>query len=240
MVSSFHERLERSPVAKAVLAVGIFGLIIAGWVSWRHYREHRATLPNAAQQSDACSLWFIGSSSIHRWKSLNNDMHPWKSFNRGIDDAAFSNLLPRFANSAEEPKPAAIILYAGENDIARGTPVPSVVGDLAEFLRLRRAIMSDVPVLVLSMKPSPGRWKNVEAQRSFNVTARQLLAKSHQAYYGDITTPLLTGGRLGDNYRADGVHMNAAGYQIWTRVVRQRLRDILPASATEKCDPSGK
>lgn len=230
--------LNWSRIAKAAIAVGVFGLIVGGWMGWQYYREQSATLPNTPQQSDACSIWFVGSSSIHRWTSLHRDMHPWKAVNRGIDNAAFADLLPRFANSAKEPKPAAIILYAGENDIARAIPVRSIIKDLAEFLRVRREKMGDVPVLILSMKPSPGRWANYKAQQSYNAAVRRILPASSQTFYGDITTPLLSGGHLGNNYRADGVHMNASGYRIWAQVVREQLRAMLQATKIKRCDPT--
>lgn len=237
MRTGILERLERSRPAKALMAAAIFFLIVGGWAGFRHYRDSSAALPNPAQQPDACALWFIGSSSIHRWTSLAQDMVPWKTYNRGIDDAGYVDILPRFANSGEEAKPAAIILYAGENDIARDIPVRTVLHDLAAFLDLRGRTMEDVPVIMLSMKPSPGRWSHFRQQRLFNAAARQLLPHVRQAYYADITAPLLIDGRLGNHYRADGIHMNEAGYRIWARVVRQRLREVLPGDVLKRCDP---
>lgn len=231
------ERLEKSRAAKAVMAVAVFGLVFGGWAAFQHYRDASAGLPDAPPRAERCALWFIGSSSIHRWTSLERDMAPWVTYNRGIDDTGFGEIVPRFANVRGEARPAAIILYAGENDIARDVPVRTVVRNLAAFLELRRQIMGDVPVLVLSMKPSPGRWTHFPAQQLYNAAAQRLLPRMRQAYYVDITSPLLTNGRTGDNYRPDGVHMNPAGYHIWARVVRQRLREALPAGVVKRCDP---
>ncbi|HKY82671.1 MAG TPA: GDSL-type esterase/lipase family protein [Sphingobium sp.] len=232
------ERLERSPVAKMVMAAVIFCLVVGGWMAWRHYREANATLPGEASRAGPCSLWFVGSSSIHRWSSLDRDMAPWMAVNRGIDDATFAQILPRFANAADGPGPTAIVLYAGENDIAHGASARTVVRDLARFLDLRSRTVGNVPVLILSMKPSPGRWPNRREQKLFNAAAERLLPQLPLAYFADITGPLLKDGKLGDNYRADGVHMNPAGYRIWAGVVRQRLGEILPAATRARCDPA--
>lgn len=230
------ERLERSPAAKAALALAVFCLIVGSWTAYRHYRESSVTLPGKRANAGPCALWFVGSSSIHRWSSLDKDMAPWVALNHGIDNAAYADILPRFANSAKEAKPAAIILYAGENDIARELPVRATVRNLAQFLELRSEVMGDVPVLVLSMKPSPGRWSNFKAQQLFNAAAQRLTPRMREAYYVDITTPLLTNGRTGDNYRGDGVHMNPAGYRIWANAVRKRLHEILPAAKLQLCE----
>ena len=233
---ALHERLERSPVAKTLLGLLIFGLIIGGWMLFERQRILSATLPNAPQRQEECALWFVGSSSIHRWTTMERDMAPWTAHNRGIDDSTYAEILPRFANAGQDPRPVAIILYAGENDIARGVPVRAVIRDLAAFLDLRRRTLGDVPVLVLSMKPSPGRRAYLSAQHLFNDAAGRLIAGSQGAYFADITTPLLKGGKMGDHYRADGVHMNPAGYHIWAGVVRQRLREILPAATVTRCE----
>lgn len=237
MRTSLLHRLETSPVGKTVFAALVFCLVLGGWMSVRYYREATATLPDDQTQQSSCSLWFVGTSSMFRWASLHDDMAPWIAHNRGINDATYADILPRFANSGGEARPAAIILYAGENDIARGVPVRTVIHDLAKFLEIRSRFMGDVPVIILSMKPSPTRWPNFQEQQIFNAAAQRLLPHVRSAYYADITTPLLKGGMLGDNYRPDGVHMNAGGYQIWAKVIRQRLREALSRETLHRCEP---
>ena len=237
MGTKLLERLEKSAFAKAGMAIAVFGMILTGWAGLQHYRERSASLPNPAEQPSACTLWFVGSSSIHRWTSLEKDMAPWRAFNRGIDGALYEDIMARFANTDREPKPAAIILYAGENDIATGASSRTTMRNLAAFLDLRSRIMGHVPVVVLSMKPSPGRRKNLGQQQLFNSAARHLLLSQPNAHFGNITAPLLAGGKMGDNYRADGIHMNAAGYRIWAKLIRLRLREMLPKDVLQSCDP---
>lgn len=233
-------RLESSPVAKVVMATILFGLIVGGWMLLKRHQEASAALPDdktSASANEPCALWFVGSSSIHRWTSLDRDMAPWVAHNRGINGATFADILPRFANVRAVP-PRAIILYAGENDIAQGVPLRTIVRQLAAFLTLRSQILGDVPVLVLSAKPSPGRWASLEDQKILSDAARRLLGHFPRSYYADITTPLLKGGKLGDNYQADGIHMNAAGYRIWADVVQRRLMQVLPAATISQCVPA--
>lgn len=237
MKTPLLQRLDASPFAKFALAVLVFCVIVGGWLAVGRYRDARATLPNDDPRQSACSLWFVGSSSMHRWTSLSQDMRPWLAHNRGIDNATFAQILPRFANAGDDHKPVAIILYAGENDIANGIAVRTVIRDLAYFLDLRNRMMADVPVLVLSMKPSPTRRSIFQSQLLFNAAAERLIDRIPLTYYADITTPLLKDGKLGDNYRPDGVHMNPAGYRIWAEVVRQRLKQVLPPETVGRCAP---
>lgn len=216
----------------------VFALILVGWRLYDRYRGTTATLPDNGVAAQGCALWFVGSSSIHRWTSLQQDMAPWITHNRGINSATLPDILPRFANiGPAEGRPRALILYVGENDIANGVPVRTVMRQVAALFDLRDRLLPGVPVLLLSAKPSPGRLKFLGEQRLFNAAAQNFLPHMQAAHYADITTPLLAGGKLGDNYQADGVHMNAGGYRIWADVVRRRLDQILPASVTRTCAP---
>jgi lysophospholipase L1-like esterase len=228
--------LDSSPLAKLALGLAVFGLIVGGWMLATRYREATVTLPDDGDRQGGCTLWFVGSSSVHRWTSLNRDMAPWIAHNRGINSATYADILPRFAHiDPAQGRPRAIILYAGENDIATGVPVRTVIRQLAAFLDLRRQKFGDLPVLILSMKPSPGRAANLPDQRLFNAAAQRLIPHMPASFYADITTPLIKNGQLGDNYQPDGVHMNAQGYRIWADVVRRRLTQILPADTLRAC-----
>lgn len=232
---------DSSPVAKLAVALAVFGLIFGGWMLANRYSDTNAPLPDDRGRDESrCALWFVGSSSIHRWTSLQQDMAPWDTHNRGIDGATFAQILPRFAHvDGDDGTPRAIILYIGENDIAAGVAVRTVIHQLAAFLSLRSDRLGNVPVLLLSMKPSPTRSANLPDQRLFNAAARHLVAHMPAAHYADITTPLLKDGVLGDNYQPDGVHMNAKGYAIWARVVRHRLTQILPPDLVARCGGKG-
>ncbi len=230
--------IDSSPLAKLLMALLVFAMIIVGWRLYGRYRDATASLPDSMSATGGCTLWFVGSSSIHRWTSLDRDMAPWAVENRGINSAMLTDILPRFANiKPKEGRPRALILYVGENDIANGVPVRTVMRQLASLFDLRDRLLPDVPILLLSAKPSPGRMGFLGEQRLFNTAAQQFMPHMRAAHYADITTPLFVGGVTGDNYQPDGVHMNARGYRIWAEVVRRRLRDILPPDVTRTCAP---
>lgn len=218
-----------------------FGLIFGGWWLFQVRQAQQlasAPLPGDEGRQGRCVLWFIGSSSIHKWQTLGQDMAPWITHNRGIDGATFAELAPRFAHEPEKQAPQAIILYAGENDIALGGKASKAVADLAAFLDEKKRQFGNVPILVLSMKPSPARWSYFAEQTRYNEAAARMATERPDMIFVNTTSPLLVNGRPGNYYVADGVHLSPAGYKIWANVVRAALRETLPPSVTRACDPS--
>jgi lysophospholipase L1-like esterase len=151
------------------------------------------------------------------------------ALNRGIEGATFDDIIPGFETiQPSEGRPTAIILYAGENDIARGIDVSTVVQQLKAFVAIRDRILKDVPIFILSAKPSPGRREYLAQQSRYNEEVKILAAKFPDIHYVDVTSPLLIDGKMGPNYQSDDIHMNDNGYQIWATVLRQRLDEVLP------------
>lgn len=233
--------IKSSPLAKILMLLLVVAFLFTGRALYNRYRTVHAPLPDDRVGKQDCALWFVGSSSIHRWTSLQQDMAPWATHNRGINSATLSDILPRFAtiDASEEGRPRALIVYVGENDIASGVPVRKVMRQIATLFDLRDRLLPGVPVLLLSAKPSPGRLKFLGEQRLLNAAVQNFLPHMRSAYFGDITTPLFVDGKLGDNYQPDGVHMNAQGYRIWAQVVRQRLDAILPQPLIQRCGQAG-
>ncbi|MEO9079516.1 MAG: hypothetical protein ABI268_09400 [Rhodanobacter sp.] len=79
------------------------------------------------------AVLFIGSSSIRNWKTLARDFPEVKTINRGfggseIDDATFS------ADRIVAPyHPRAIVMYAGDNDLADSASPARVRDDFVAF-----------------------------------------------------------------------------------------------------------
>ena len=229
-------------MTKLLTVIVTCGLIFGGWWLFRYYQAQQLAstpLPGNEGRQGHCVLWFIGSSSIHKWQTLDQDMAPWIAHNRGIDGATFAELAPRFAHETEKRAPEAIILYAGENDIAAGGTARKAVADLAAFLDEKKRQFGNVPIFVLTMKPSPARWGFFAEQARYNEAAAQIAKQRRDMTLIDTTTPLLVNGRPGDYYVGDGVHLNPEGYKRWAGAVRQALRVALPSKVTQSCDPAG-
>ncbi|BBD98568.1 lysophospholipase [Sphingobium amiense] len=193
-------------------------------------------LPDDHERPGTCMLWFLGSSSIHRWTSLEKDLTPWDARNRGIDGAMLNDIASRFSKiSPDEGRPAAIILYSGENDIAGGRDIRAIARDLARLSVTRDRVLKGVPLFILSMKPSPGRLQYLPRLQEYNLLLRHLVPKIKNAAYVDITGPLLADGMPRSHYREDAIHLSPSGYAILARVVRQTLDARMAPSVVQRC-----
>lgn len=229
-----------SVLRKGMFALAIFLAVMTGWIFGQNSERSRfiaeaaaSPLPTAPvpASSRGCSIWFIGSSSIANWRTMPEDMAPWEARNRGIGGATMKEITQRFKNEPDSVKPAAIVFYAGENDIAFGGTTDHAMDDLKAFIAAKRARYGSLMMLIVSLKPSPTRWDERPLQVEFNRRAQALAANQPDLAFLDIATSLLVQGRPGPYYRDDGIHLNADGYRLWARAIDGALPRILPEAA---------
>jgi lysophospholipase L1-like esterase len=179
-----------------------------------------------------CQVLFVGSSSIVKWKdALAADMAPMPVINRGFGGSHIEYVNRWFDQIVAPYRPRAIVFYAGENDIDAGKSVESVVADFDEFLRRKNQALGDTPVYFISLKPSKARFAQLPLQTQVNDQIRRRAAKRSDLHYIDVVSPMLDHGKPKDIFVSDGLHMSAAGYRIWTRVVRAALLPNTEAEA---------
>jgi hypothetical protein len=229
----------RSPalaaVAKLLFGVAVFTATVGGWAAVQHRNAMHTPLPDAGGRQGACALWFVGSSSFARWSTIGTDMGPWIVHNRGVGGAFLPELIQRFANEGPVTPPQAIVFYAGDNDIAKGKDPATAAREFREFVAVKMARMPDVPMLTLSVKPSPKRWAMRPVQHVYDVAMQQTAARTPNLLFVDATSGLLVNGRPGPFFIEDGIHMNAVGYRVWAAVVRTALLEALPRTVVEQC-----
>jgi lysophospholipase L1-like esterase len=75
------------------------------------------------------------------------------------------------------------------------------------------------------VKPSPARWHLWPKMREANMLLAEACEKDDRLFFVDIATPMLdeSGKVRSDIFRADRLHMNRKGYQVWRRVLRAEL-----------------
>ena len=122
--------------------------------------------------------------------------------------------------------PTRIFLYAGDNDIAAGKSPRQVRDDFRAFVEKVHGALPDVPVLYLSIKPSLARWKLVDQIKEANRLISEYAKETKGVEYIDVFTPMLTaeGTPRKELFRDDGLHMNRKGYELWTSILRKRVR----------------
>lgn len=243
MVQDRTEPAENTGMRKFLFASAIFLAVMSGWVFGRKSERDRfiaeaaaSPLPTAPVPASArgCSIWFIGSSSIANWDTMPQDMAPWEARNRGIGGATMREITQRFKNEPDSVKPAAIVFYAGENDIAFGGSVDRTMADLEAFIAAKRARYGQLRVLILSVKPSPTRWDEHQSQIEYNRRAQAFATDQPDLEFLDIASMLLVRDRPGPYYRDDGIHLNAEGYRLWAHAIDRALPALVP-DAAQRC-----
>jgi lysophospholipase L1-like esterase len=172
------------------------------------------------------AVFFCGSSSMVRWP-LEKSFPGWKVSNRGFGGskvADSAHFAPRIITGH---KPGAIVFYAGDNDIAGGKAPEAVLEDFRAFVKAVREKLPDVPIYFLSIKPSVARWKLWEKMKQANgLIRKECEAPGRKLGYIDLSAAMLgeDGKPKPELFVKDGLHLSAAGYELWSEAVRKRLK----------------
>jgi lysophospholipase L1-like esterase len=190
----------------------------------------------AFEQSDRTNpppqnaVLFVGSSSIRLWKTLKQDFPDLTVINRGFGGSQVADSV-RYADRIVLPyRPKAVVLYAGDNDLAAGKPPQQVLADFVAFESKVHAALPRTPVLYLAIKPSIARWNLIDKIRQANRLISDYAAQSKgKVVYVDTFTPILglDGKPRADLLIGDGLHLNAEGYRVWTPVLRRELDEVM-------------
>ncbi|NOY59434.1 MAG: hypothetical protein GXO75_10990 [Calditrichaeota bacterium] len=225
------------------LKTRLFSLIIALWI-------FSSIMPLMAQQTDpdpnrflkeidSFRQWdaknavperpvlFIGSSSIRKWKT-HNFFPDLPLVNRGFGGAHISDMLYFIQDIAlKYQKPSCIIFYCGDNDIAGGKSPQRILSDYKKFFRAVHAKFPDVPFIYIPIKPSLNRWTLWGQMKKANELIRAYSDRNKLLFYADTATPMI--GRDGspkkDLFVSDGLHLNADGYKLWTKILARAIKD---------------
>lgn len=162
---------------------------------------------------------FLGSSSIRLW-DIAGSFRDRTTINRGFGGATTAHVLHYYKRLLPPAPPRSVIVYVGENDLAAGTPPDAVSRNVLALLKRLRADYPRAPIAFLSLKPSPIRWTLRPKMAAVN-DAVAAKAKDMDVTYLDVGSSLLAPDGLPDAslFRPDGLHMNARGYDRWTRLV---------------------
>jgi lysophospholipase L1-like esterase len=172
----------------------------------------------------ANAVLFVGSSSMRLWHTLAADFTDVATINRGFGGSQIADSL-YFAEQLIAPyQPAAIVMYAGGNDLAAGKRPAQVRDDFGAFVIQARRWAPKAPFAYLSIKPNLSRRTQLPQIREANALIRACAAE-RQVDFLDVHTPMLGADGEADPrwFDVDGLHLNARGYALWTGVVRAWL-----------------
>jgi lysophospholipase L1-like esterase len=177
---------------------------------------------------------FYGSSSIRLWSTLSQDLPDYAVLNCGFGGSRLTDCL-YFAPRVITPlKPSAVVIYAGDNDLAIGAPPEQVFDSFRQLFFSLRTSSPDMPIAFVSVKPCPARFKYIHNIERFNQLVDDFLGTQSNTDYIDIFSDLLGPDHqpIGSLFRSDQIHLSQAGYQILRRDVSEYLHDEFPKKLT--------
>lgn len=170
-------------------------------------------------------ILFVGSSTFTKWKDIALYFPGFPIINRGFGGSSLKDVIRYSDEVIIKYAPKQIFIYCGENDFAADPtlPVDSVVNRFKQLVQIIRSnLKSAVRVNYISMKPSVARWNMQEKFTAANDAIKEYIATQKNMQYIDLQKPMMdaTGQMVRkDIFIQDNLHMNAAGYGIWQKVL---------------------
>lgn len=173
------------------------------------------------------AILFIGSSSFTNWKDVQSYFPNYTIINRGFGGSSLTDQI-RFANVLIFPyQPKEIVIYCGENDLAGNDTVSGqTVFHRFQFLfEMIREKLPTVPIVFISLKPSPSRAHLFPKMKVANSLIKEWLSKQKNTAFVDVYSAMLMsdGKPMPEIFLSDSLHMNAKGYAIWQKAIQPHL-----------------
>lgn len=173
-------------------------------------------------------ILFLGSSSIRMW-DIDRDFPDLPTVHRGFGGSQIVDSIRHTARIVLPHAPRAIVLYAGDNDIAAGKTPERVAADFREFVAGVREALPRTRIVFVAIKPSIRRWGLVERMRRANHLIEEWCRGDGRLRYVDIDTPMIgaDGTPRPELFAGDGLHLSRKGYELWTSLVRPHVEDLV-------------
>jgi lysophospholipase L1-like esterase len=189
------------------------------------FEQEVTSLENRRIDSSQKPIIFYGSSSIRRWKTLNQDFLGYPVVNCGFGGSRLIDCLRYVSPLVLRLKPAAVVVYAGDNDLAQGALPEQAFASFRDLYGALRGYSKRMPIAYISVKPCPARIRYIDNIIRFNQMVQTFLQHQPATKYIDIYTAM-----LGPDHKPnpalfvqDQIHLSDLGYQILRRDVSSFL-----------------
>ena len=210
----------------AVIALALVVLQVSAGAQGSQWSKEMAAFEQQDRAAPAKpgGIVFVGSSSIRLW-DLGQSFPGMPILNRGFGGSQIVDSVNHAELLVLKHKPGIVVFYAGDNDIAAGKTPQAVAGDYKAFVSKVHATLPKTRVAFIAIKPSIQRWALVAKVREANALIRSYSEGDDLLGFIDVDGPMLGWDEKprADLFVADGLHLSAKGYELWTRLVRPFL-----------------
>lgn len=190
------------------------------------YRADNAALPSAGPKR----IVFFGDSITEFWLEKYPVFFTAGRIDRGISGQTTAQMLGRFRADVIDLKPAVVHIMAGTNDIAGNTGPTSLAAiednirsmtELARAHGIRVVLASVPPAAKFGWRPGIDPVADI---RALNAWLAEYARREHLTYIDYYSALEDSGHGFRAEWSPDGVHPNAAGYAVMSKIADRSLR----------------
>jgi len=162
------------------------------------------------------AILFVGSSTIVRWATLQEDFPKQRVINRGFGGNQIVDST-HFADRMIFPyRPRMIFLRAGGNDIHSGKTPEQVFQDFKDFVTTIHAKLPNTEIVYISLAPSIARWDEREPTETLNALVKAYVKTNRRLKYIETydTTLDAKGQPRPELFVEDKLHFSPEGYRL--------------------------
>jgi len=196
----------------------------------RYYADNQKLM---AQPAEPGRVVFMGDSITDGWRLAN--YFPGKPYvNRGISGQVTAQMLVRMMPDVISLKPAAVLIYAGTNDIAQNNgpqTLQMIEDNLQAMTELAQA--HGIRVILCSVTPISDYARKQTVQRPpadilrLNDWMKGYAAKVNAVYADYFSALVDETGMLKNGFSGDGLHPNDKGYVLMVPVAEAAIAKAL-------------
>ncbi len=191
----------------------------------------RWTTQDALDPIEPGRVVFVGSSSIRRWEQLALDFNDYRIVQRGFGGSQFEHLNFWVNELVLDFQPTAVLVWEGTNDITSGEPGTEVFADYQSFVNLVHTAQPDVEIFYIGITPTPSNGSFIPQVDTANGLIAGMAAGDPKLHYIDLPSAFNALNPPSDpaflSLYVDPVHVNRAGYELWTSVVRPAVQAVV-------------
>jgi lysophospholipase L1-like esterase len=213
------------------MRVCLFSLFL-GIVSLASAQPYAAEI-DAFKKEDSVSfpvsnqILFIGSSSFRLLRDTTTLFPGYKILNRAFGGSTLEDVIHWRYETIYPYQPRQIVMYCGENDFASSdtVTVELVAERFKTLYQLIRAKYPSVPLVYVSLKPSPARLSLIGKFKEANRIIQTYLQSKPKSFFVNVFDAMLHADGSPDEsfFKSDGLHLNPKGYALW----KQKLLPVL-------------
>ena len=200
----------------------------------QNYDRDVRRIVKAAQKlpHEKTRIVFAGSSTFRLWDNMAESFPEYEVVNAGIGGSCFDDLYRYKEQLISATHPDILIIYEGDNDIVdiEEDGNQRALSDIHiyawQLMNWIQHTHPDLPVFLLSPKPSPSRWEHLARYKAVNSRLEEL-TQAYNYYFMDCW-PWLTDNNVQVDpglFISDKLHLNEQGYQILGRFIAEVIRN---------------